>query len=277
MSKVSLTVIMLTLNEDYHLSEAIENVSDFAEHIFIVDSNSTDRTVDIALEKGIHVIQRPFTNFGDQWNFALDNCPYKTEWTLKLDPDERLTENLKNDIRNVINSEKPLDGYEFRRRLWFMGKPLHIYGKVLRLWKTGKCIFSDVIVNEHPIINGKVGYLKGIMEHYDSKDLHHWLEKQNKYSTMEAITLYENRKLAAEPKLFGNPLERRMFFKQLIIKMPFKYLILFFYNIVIMGAWKDGKTGYYWSLLRNQVLRMKELKYIEMKTNKRVLKYNKPK
>ena len=258
---------MLTLNEEYHLEKAIENVKDIAENIFIVDSYSSDRTLNIASEKGIHIVQRQFANFGDQWNFALDNCPFKTKWTLKLDPDERLTEALKSDIRDVIISEKPLDAYEFKRRLWFMGRPLHVYGKVLRLWKTGKCKFSNVLVNEHPIVDGKVGFLKGKMEHYDSKDLHHWQEKQNKYTTMEAITIFENRNLAANPNPFGNPLERRMFFKQLSLKFPFKYTILLCYNLFVNGAWKDGKTGWYWAILRNHVHRMIELKYIEMKTN----------
>lgn len=271
MSKKSLTVIMLTLNEDYHLADAIENVEDIAEQIFIVDSLSSDTTVDIALEKGVHIVQRRFTNFGDQWNFALDNCPFQTEWTLKLDPDERLTEELKNDIRNVIDSKSSLDAYEFKRRLWFMGKPLHVYSNVLRLWKTGTCRFSEVLVNEHPIIEGKLGFLKGKMEHLDSKNLHHWHEKQNKYTTMEAITLYENRSLAANPNLFGNPLERRMFFKKLFFKLPFKYTFFFIYHLFIDGAWKDGIIGWNWSLLRNHVHKMIELKYIEMKTNNTVI------
>lgn len=264
---------MITLNEAFHLADAIDNVKDIAEEIFIVDSFSSDNTVEIAEEKGVKVVQRSFTNFGDQWNFALENCPFNTQWVLKLDPDERLTPALKQDIRNVIASENSFEGYEFKRRLWFMGKPLHVYGTVLRLWKTGKCKFSEVIVNEHPIIDGSVGFLRGKMEHLDSRDLHHWQEKQNVYSTMEAITLFENRKLAANPNLFGNSLERRMYFKQISFKLPFKFTILFLYNLIFNGAWKDGKTGWYWALLRNHVHRMIEFKYIEMKTNNRIINY----
>lgn len=88
-NKLPLTVIMLALNEEYHLSDTIENVKDWAGEIFIVDSCSTDRTVDIALERGVGIIRRPLTNFGHQWNFAFERRPIKTEWSFKLDPDER--------------------------------------------------------------------------------------------------------------------------------------------------------------------------------------------
>ena len=213
MNKAKLTVIMLTLNEEFHLEEAIDNVTDIADNIFIVDSFSNDKTLEIAEKKNVTLVKRKFTNFGDQWNYALNNCPFDSDWTMKLDPDERLTDELKTELIDKINRATSKDAYEFRRRLWFMGKPLRVYGKVLRVWKTGKCVFSDVLVNEHPIINGSVGYLKGIMEHYDSKDLESWFNKQNKYSTMEAITIHEKKNLAANPNLFGNSLERRMYLK----------------------------------------------------------------
>jgi len=178
---------MLTLNEEFHLPGAIENVKDWAEEIFIVDSLSTDRTVDIALEHGVKIVQRPFTNFGDQWNFALEKLPINTAWTFKLDPDERLSPELKSEIRALLEGPHQHVGYEMDRRLWFMGRPLHVLAPVLRLWRTGKCRFSDVIVNEHPLVDGSVGKLKGLMEHLDSPDLHHWWDKQNRYTTMRAI------------------------------------------------------------------------------------------
>jgi glycosyltransferase involved in cell wall biosynthesis len=273
MSKVSLTVILLTLNEEFHIADAIDNVSDIAENIFILDSFSSDNTVKIAKEKGCVILQRSFTNFGDQWNFALDNSPFNTKWTIKLDPDERLTEVLKDEIRNVVNSEESMTAYEFRRRLWFMGKPMHVYGRVLRLWRTGTCKFSEVLVNEHPVVEGKVGFLKGVMEHFDSKDLHHWMNKQNNYSTLEAETMFDKRSLAAKPKLLGNSLERRMFIKSILFKIPIKYTLLMLYNLFINGAYKDGLLGWRWSLMRSYVYRMRELKFLEMKTNKQIPDY----
>jgi glycosyltransferase involved in cell wall biosynthesis len=270
MNKVPITVIMLTLNEEFHLPDVIDNVKGWAEEVFIVDSCSSDRTVDIALESRIQIVQRRFTNFGDQWNFALQCCPTRTPWMLKLDPDERLSDKLKRDIEAVVSSTDPCAGYSFPRRIWFMGKPLHVYGDVLRLWKTGRCRFSDVLVNEHPLIDGTVGRLSGVLEHLDSYDLHHWNEKQNRYTTLEAVSVMQGKKLAVTPRLFGTPLERRMFFKKFFFRCPFRYQLLMIYELFYQGAWRDGKTGMAWARLRVEVMRMRELKILEMRTRDRI-------
>lgn len=270
MQKVPISVIMLTLNEEYHLPEAIENVKPWAEEIFIVDSCSTDRTVDIALEHDVKIVQRPFTNFGDQWNFAIEGLPIKTPWAMKLDPDERVTAELVEEMSRIVQSENSCHGYWIPRLLWFMGKPLHVFADVLRLWRTGKCHFSDVIVNEHPLIDGKVGRLKGIIEHYDSPDLNHWWDKQNRYTTMEAIMKVRGDKLATKPKLLGNALERRMFLKRYFHRIPFRFCLLWFYMMFIEGIWRDGEAGRTWAHLRVEVMRMIDLKYKEMKRSGRI-------
>lgn len=270
MNKLPVTAIMLTLNEEHHLPGAIENVKPWVEEIFIVDSCSTDRTVDIALNHGVKIVQRQFRNFGDQWNFAIERLPIKTPWTMKLDPDERVTPGLIEEMRHVIESEKSYDGYWIPRRLWLMGKPLRVFTDVLRLWRTGICHFSDVIVNEHPLIDGKVGRLKGIIEHYDSPDLNHWWDKQNRYSTMEAIMKVRGDKLATSPKLLGNVLERRMFLKRYFHRIPFRFYLLWLYLMFIEGVWRDGEVGRTWAHLRVEVVRMIDLKYKEMKRNGRI-------
>ena len=264
MRKAPVSIIMLTLNEEYNLPGAIESIKDWAEEIFIVDSLSTDKTVDIAFDHGVNIVQRPFTNFGDQWNFALERLSIKTDWTFKLDPDERVTSELVAEIRRVTESKDSYNGYFMSRRLWFMGTPLHVKADVLRLWKTGKCRFSDVIVNEHPIVDGTVGKLKGILEHFDSPDLHHWYDKQNRYTTMEAIMRVKGDSLAAEPRLFGNSLERRMFFKKIFFKIPFRYQLQWLYELFGRGAWRDGSIGLAWARLRMEVQRAIELKSKEM-------------
>ena len=265
MKKLPITIVMLTLNEEFNLPGVLENVKEWAGEIFIVDSCSTDRTVDIALEHGAKIVQRPFTNFGDQWNWALKKLPINTPWTLKLDTDERLTDKLKKEIATAIYDPHADDGYIFPRRLGFMGKPLRVKADVLRLWKTGKCRFSDVIVNEHPIIEGKVGRLKGVLEHLDSPNLHHWYEKQNRYSSMEAIMMVRGDKLAAEPKLFGTALERRMYLKKAFFKIPFRYQIQWLHEVLGRCAWRDGRIGLMWARLRVDVRRMRELKTKEMR------------
>jgi len=268
-NNVPVTVILLTLNEEFNLPGALENIMDWAEDIFIVDSCSTDRTIDIALEHGVKIVQRPFTNFGDQWNFALEKLPLRTPWTFKLDPDERLTPELKEEIRELLGRETQHHGYSMNRRLWFMGKPLHVLAPVVRLWRTGKCRFSDVLVNEHPLVEGSVGKLKGIMEHLDSRDLHHWIEKQNTYTTMLAIQKMSGDKLSAASKLFGNTLERRMFFVRYFFFLPGRYWAQMCFEFFVRGAWRDSLLGWRWAKLRVEVRRYRELKIKEIKITHR--------
>lgn len=262
--KIPISVVMLTLNEEYHLPGVLDNIFGWAQDIFVLDSLSTDRTVDIALEYGVHIVQHPFTNFGDQWNWALKNLPISTPWTLKLDPDERLSGELKEGIERAINSDDSADGYSFQRRLWFMGKPLHVKQDVLRLWRTGRCSFSNVIVNEHPIIDGRVEQLTGFLEHLDSSNLHHWWDKQNRYTTMRAIEIVKGQTLSAEPRLFGTSSERRMFFIKHFFRIPFRYQLQWFHEMFVRGAWLDGMTGIEWARQRINVRKLCDLKIRQM-------------
>lgn len=257
-----LTIVMITLNEAHNIEAILDNLEGFAQRIIIVDSFSRDETVSIALSRGVHVVQRKFTGFGDQWNFAL-GVPTDTPWTMKLDPDERLTDGLRASITEAIQTGQET-GYSFNRRLWFMGQPMPILRPVMRLWKTGSTTFSDVLVNEHPIVDGTTRHLSGELEHHDSPNLHHWYAKQNAYGTSEALIRYRNASLAAEPKLFGNALQRRMWLKRNFWKLPGRYLILFWYHILIVGAWRAGRVGWIWSRLRTEHLRSQEFKLLEM-------------
>ncbi|NNF77790.1 MAG: glycosyltransferase family 2 protein [Rhizobiales bacterium] len=259
-----LAVILISLNEGHAMEAVLENLKGWAGEVFLVDSFSTDRTVDIALRHGVHVVQRKFTGFGDQWNFALDELPISMPWTMKLDPDERLTPELKRNIAQAM-ADGAGDGISFARRLWFMGQPLGVAQDLTRVWKTGCCRFSDVLVNEHPIVKGNVVRVAGELEHHDSPNLHHWFEKQNRYSTAEATGTFRNAALSDEPRLLGTPLQRRMWLKAHYRKVPFRYLLVFLYSLFGLGAWRAGKVGVMWARLRSDVYRMRDYKLAEMK------------
>ena len=258
-----IAVIMITLNEAHNLRKVLESIDGWAQEVFIVDSFSVDSTVDIALEYGVNIVQKKFEDFGSQWNFALENLPIKSKWTMKLDPDERLTEELKASLNILINDD--IDGIVIERRLWFMGKILPIKQSLLRVWKTGTCIFSNVAVNEHPNISGKrILSAKGVLEHHDSPNLDHWFFKQNKYTTMEAASQFMRKDMAAPPLFWRGGLNRRMWFKKYFWKIPFRYLLLYFYHYFWLGAWRAGRVGRIWAHLRVEVYRMWEYKFLEM-------------
>lgn len=267
--KAPVAVIMISLNEAHNMEAVLENISGWAQEVFLVDSCSSDDTVDIALKYGVHVVQRRFKGFGDQWNFSLRELPIKAPWTMKIDPDERISEKLKCEILDLTETVA-LDAYRVPIRLYFMNEKLPSILRLTRIWKTGSVIFSDVKANEHAIFKGDVGDLNGEIIHIDSPSLDHWVIKQNRYTTTEAISQFKNDALAVPPKLFGNALERRMWIKRNFWKVPGRYLLLFFYHYLIIGAWKAGRVGWIWSHLRTEVYRQWEYKKFEIEKTGRM-------
>lgn len=261
--RASLAIVMITLNEAQNMRAMLENVADLADEVFVVDSFSSDQTVQIAREFGAHVVQHEFTGFGDQWNYALSELPITARWTMKLDPDERISEELASEIRRALESGG-FDGFTVDRRLWFLDKPLPVKQRLLRIWRSGACRFSDVLVNEHPLVEGRIGHLTGNLEHHDSPNLHHWFEKQNKYTSAEAKTVVEGRDLAATPRLLGSGLERRMWLKRSYRHLPFRHVLMFLYCYIGLGAWRSGRTGYVWARLRADVYRFIDYKIMEL-------------
>jgi hypothetical protein len=259
-----IAVIMISLNEGHNLEDACRNLLGWAQEVHLVDSYSRDQTIDIALRYGVRVVQRRFRGFGDQWNFALRELPVNAPWTMKLDPDERVTDALKKSLERTVRTTEA-QGVSVSRRLWFMGRPLPVTHPLVRVWRTGACRFTDVSVNEHPLVDGDIVRLAEELEHHDSPDLEHWLHKQNRYTTDEALIRFHNLALAAKPRLLGNTLERRMWLKKHFFRLPFRYQILFCYLCAFEGAWRGGSTGLIWAHLRTEVMRFVEYKEREMR------------
>ena len=268
-SKAPVAVVMITLNEGHNMEAVLENLCGWAQEVFVVDSYSKDDTVDIALKHGAHVVQRQFRGFGDQWNFAISQLPIVAPWTMKLDPDERISEALKAEIVQKISLEGA-DGYVCPIRLFFMGRKLPARLHMTRLWRTGKAKFTSVDANEHAIVSGILSNLLNEIEHRDSPDLDHWLNKQNKYTTAEAISSYQGWRLADKPRLLGTSLQRRMWIKRHFMKLPLRYFAIFFYHYIFLGAWRAGWVGYAWSRLRSDVYRLWEYKLREIRLTGRV-------
>ena len=260
-------VILLTLNEGHNMDAVLANLRGWAREVFVVDSFSADETVSAALRCGAHVVQRRFREFGDQWNFALRELPVAAPWTMKLDPDERLTDCLKASI--IAATEPGAEAGEaaalsFDLRLHFMGRPLPVRQRHVRVWRTGQGRFTDASVNEHLLVDGPVRRVAGFLEHHDSPDLEHWLDKQNRYTTAEAVAAYARRDHDRHGRLFGALHERRLWLKTHFTKVPFRYGLLFLYHWLGLGAWRAGRAGWRWSWLRCFVYRMQEYKLREL-------------
>jgi hypothetical protein len=254
---------MLSLNEAHNMDAVCQNICGWAEQVFLVDSYSRDDTVQIALKHGVHVVQRGFRGFGDQWHFASTALPITSPWTMKIDPDERLTDTAKASLEKFVR-DTACDAGRVGLRLYFMGRPIGKCLRLVRVWRTGRGHWSPVAVNEHLVVDGSVGEVDCVLEHHDSPDLDHWFEKQNRYTTAEALMAVERSQLAAQPRLFGTWLERRMWLKKHFWKVPLRFALLFLYNYVWLGAWRAGWPGYVWARLRSDVMRMIEYKRKEI-------------
>lgn len=262
-------VVMISLNEGHNMEAVCRNLAGWAQEVFLVDSYSQDDTVNIALRHGIHVVQRRFRGFGDQWNFALRELPIAAPWTMKLDPDERLTDELKASLLAAMHENKA-DGFWLVRRLCFMGRSLPVRQTLVRVWRTGNCRFTDIAVNEHPLVTGRIVHVKGEMDHHDSPDLDHWLEKQNRYTTAEALIAYHQSPLADTPRLLGTAFQRRMWLKKHFHRLPGRYFLFFLYCWLWQGAWRAGWVGYAWARLRSDVMRLIDYKRREMEITSRL-------
>ena len=270
-NKIPVSVIIPAKNEEANLPACLTSVQR-ADEVFVVDSQSTDKSIEIAKSYGANVVQ---FNFNGRWpkkkNWSLDNLPFRNEWILIVDCDERITAELWDEIAAAIeNSEN--EGYYLNRRVFFMGKWIRHGGKYpdwnLRLFKHKNGRYEnlgteeirntgDNEVHEHVVLPGKIGYLKNDMLHEDFRDLFHWLERHNRYSNWEARVYYniltgqdDNGTIGAS--LFGDAVQRKRFLKKIWVRLPFKPLLRFVLFYFIQRGFLDGKAGYIYARLLSQ-------------------------
>jgi len=266
-SKLPITIVIPTLNAEEHLNELLDSVRNVVEDVFIVDSLSLDKTVDIALSRGIKIVQRPFKSTSDQFRWMLKQLPIRTPWTFLMAQDERFSPSLVEDLRHLFSTsiQDDIGGFTVKWRLWFMGKPLHAMTDNLRLMRTGRGDVTQVACNEHAIVEGRTESLKGILDHKDTLTLFEWYEKQNLWTTREAIGRIQDNSEQEKSKLFGMKLQRKMFFKRLVRKSFLASPIFFLYYYFGYGAWRDRRMGMTWALLRVWVHQVTSLKEREMR------------
>ena len=197
MNKIPISVIVSVKNEALNLPSCLEKLKRFAQ-IIVVDSGSTDQTIPIATAMGAEVVQFQWNGkFPKKRNWALQNANLLYEWILFLDADEFVTDEFVNEVE--IKIQNPIfNGYTIQFQNYFMGKKLRYgYGfNKSALFKKSKGAYEkidedmwshlDMEVHEHPIIKGNVGVIKAKIVHKDFKNLEHYIDKHNAYSTWEA-------------------------------------------------------------------------------------------
>jgi glycosyltransferase involved in cell wall biosynthesis len=217
--KLPISAVIITLNEEKALPKCLESVS-FAEEVIIVDSGSTDRTVQVAESYGVKVIYQEWLGYGKQKQFAVDQA--SNDWVLCLDADEWVSEELADSIQDVFPDSK-CSAYESPRCNKFLGRWLrHGEGYPdynLRLFNRNHATWSDDPVHEHVLANGKIGRLTGDLMHESEDGLYEYIEKQNRYTSLQAELLYRRDKKVSVGKIVVSPLIR--FFKFYFLRLGF--------------------------------------------------------
>jgi len=271
MSRIPVTVIIPTFNEAANIRRALISVLDWAEQVFIVDSYSTDDTIDVARSvdnERVQIVQHRFENYSAQWTWALTRLPIAQPWVMKLDADERATPEFRAEVSRVLAADDAAVAYIVHWRLIFMGQSLRWGGLFpngnVRIWRHGQAHFENRDVNEHLVVDGPIGTIRNPIEHHDYKSLSHWLDRHNRYASMEAKSVSEGNVTGGlKPRLLGRPDERRIWCRILYYRLPFRPLIYFVYRYFLRLGFLDGKAGFRFTFLHAAYLYWIDLKRIE--------------
>ena len=223
MTKIS--AIIPTLNEEIHIEEAIKSVH-FADEIIVIDSFSTDKTIELAEKHNVKIIKRKFDDFSSQKNFAIDQA--KHSWIYILDADERVTPEVEKEIFEAVQNPKKCVGFYVRRSFYFAGKCIKFGGcqrdKVVRLFLKEYCSYKGV-VHETIKAEGKLGFFKNKIEHFSYKDYDHYIAKMNHYGELRAKQYFEEGK-------------KSYFLFHVVIKPMARFFIHFFIRLGILDLYQ---------------------------------------
>jgi glycosyltransferase involved in cell wall biosynthesis len=263
---VSLAVLVATRNEEVNLERCLQSVHGFAAQVFVLDSESGDRTVEIARRYADRVESLPYDEtriipWIFQW--GLDHLPIESDWVLILEADQALTPALRAEIAALLAGPGPReDGFYVRRRQIFRGKPLRFggYGRkaMLKLFRRGKGELDPHEQDTRVYVRGAVGRLRAPLEEWNRKEdaILFYLQKHLRYA--EAFAREERARRRGEvgwktpPRLFGHADERVLWLKEHWYRLPLylRPFLYFFYRYVLLLGVLDGKNGFVFHFLQ---------------------------
>ena len=274
-------VLIQTHNEEANVGHALASVAGWANRVFVVDSGSTDRTLEIAKAAGATVVHHEWAGYAGQKNWALSTLPWESEWILILDADEAVTPPLRRAVEGIVGrppGDVRASGYYVNRIFIFMGRRIRHCGYYpswnLRLFKRGRASYEDRKVHEHMKVNGPTAYLPkdALLLHEDRRGLEHFIAKHNRYSTLEAQELYAVYRASPQwptvKQMVRDPMVRRRFIKTRVLpNLPVPWLWKFLLMYVWFEGFLDRSAGFNLCLLIGTyeyfiALKFKELKRI---------------
>jgi len=275
----NLSVVILTFNEELNLKQALGSINNWADEVFVLDSGSTDRSIEIANDFGCTILINPFTNFAMQRNYALKHFSISSEWIMFLDADEWVSEELKEEIKRVIASKPHENGFYIKRRLIWMGQWIrrgYYPSWQLRLFRSGTGRCEDRSVNEHFIVEGQLGRLSHDLVDENQKGLFDWIAKHNNYSTREAAELMNSRNAEGyseiKTHLFGGQAQRRRWLRYHIwnrLPLFIRPFLYFIYRYFLLLGFLDGKKAFLFHFMQALWYPLLiDAKYLEIRAKK---------
>ena len=224
-SRPTISMIVITRDEEELIGQCLASAA-FCDELIVVDSNSTDRTVEIAKSLGAKVFDQPFTDYVRQKQIALDHA--SCEWVLLVDADEQTTHDLASEIVSTINAPGAADGYRIRRVLYHLGhyytRPIY-RDRPVRLFRRGRGHIGGIDPHDKVIVNGRVGGLASPILHFSYRDIADHVATINRFSTRGAAEM--------EPSAFA------------AVQM-FTHAVWRFFNFyIVRGGFLDGGRGLY--------------------------------
>lgn len=268
---LNLSVIILTYNEEIHIRRCVENVKGITDKVFVVDCFSTDKTVELATGLGAEVVMHEWPgNQADQFNWALDNIPINTEWVLRLDADEYLSEGLISEFNvRLPDIDKSISAVTLSLGRAFMGKILK-HGivndvKMIRLFRRGKARYEKRLMDEHLLVleGSTIAFHHKFIDD-NRNSLKYFIDKHNGYSSREAallldaeydLTQTDYSTMSAE---YCEDVKRKRTQKKKYAKLPlfWRAFAYFIYRYIFKLGFLDGKEGFLWDFLQGLWYRM---------------------
>lgn len=276
----SLTALVLTFNEEQHIERCIRSLDGVAERVCVVDSFSTDRTVEVARGLGAEVVQNPWKNYATQFQFGLDHFNIRSYWTMRIDADEYLEDGLRNALGRWLSTPEPaVNALYLRRKIVFLGRPiLHGFfypALMLRVWRSGEGRIESRWMDEHIVLDAPVSreLTGGDLVDHNLNDLSWWVGKHNGYATREVYDMVEilERRRAAKDRgmeaMSGQAARKRWLKEQVYTRLPatLRSGLYFFYRYVLGRGFLDGKEGFFFHFLQAYWYRtLVEAKFFEL-------------
>jgi glycosyltransferase involved in cell wall biosynthesis len=258
-----ISVIILTQNEQQHIERCIKSLLPFTDKIFIVDSGSTDRTIEIAESLGATTSFNKWVNHSTQINVGITTNPFKTKWLMRIDADEYVLPELAEEINNTLGMiSEDITGLYVKRRVFFMDKWIKHGGYypiwLLRLWRSGSGICEELWMDEHiKLLHGKSAQLKNDIVDHNLNNLTWWIQKHNHYAILEMIGLLDIKyqfsdTQKVEAKLLGTQDQRTRFFKLKYANLPLftRPFVYFIFRFIFKLGFLDGTKGLIWHILQ---------------------------